>query len=125
MKFLLLGFVCLATICPLFSGCDQRSINKSAFDKAQPEVKQIWEKALAASKSHNYLAANTNFVSLLQGNITPEQLVATQDALANLHEQMFAAAAKGDPAAKTAVAALNAMATNGIHHGRVPAGKPN
>lgn len=88
------------------ASCDSRSVNKAAFDSAKPELLQIWQTALSASKAGDYVCANTNFVSLISRDITPNQLVAVQDALADLNERMHVAAAKGDPAAKAALVAL-------------------
>ncbi len=93
-------------LCVFFAGCDQRNVNKSAFDSAKPEVKQTWQAALAASKANNYLSASTNFLSLISRDITPTQLVAVQDAMAGLTERMYQAAAKGDAGAKAALDAL-------------------
>jgi len=113
------GIACLTTICFLLNGCDRRTVNKSAFDKAEPEIRQIWESGLTASKSNNYLAAQSNLVSLLRRDITPEQLVALQDALAVLHEHMFDAASKGDASALKAVEAFKTMAAERTPQGRV------
>lgn len=88
------------------SGCDSRAVNKAAFDSAKPELQQVWQRALAASKANEYFRASTNFVSLLSRDLTPDQLVAVQDALANLNERIHTAAAKGDSKAKDALSAL-------------------
>jgi hypothetical protein len=106
MKFT--RMILLAAVCALLNGCNDRSVNQAVFASAQPEVKQTWDKALAASKANDYVTASTNLVSLLGRGISPEQMVEVQNALAALNERMYAAAAKGDAAAQKAVETLKA-----------------
>ncbi len=102
LKILLPGIALVLVVVGLM-GCDSRSVDKSAFNSAKPELQQIWRTGLEASKASDYVRANTNFLSLLSRNITPNQLVAVQDALASLNERMHTAAAKGNQAAREAV----------------------
>ena len=120
MKKFFAGMVSLAVVCVLLNGCGRGDFNRSVFRAAQPEVKQTWERALAASQADDYLGANTNLVSLLGRDITPEQLVAVQNALSALNERMYAAAAKGDESARKAVAALKARQPPNRTRGGVP-----
>jgi hypothetical protein len=90
----------LACTCILLSACGNNDYRLSAkdmaaFKDATPEMKLEWEKGLKADKANDYLAASTNFRSLLSQNITPDQLVALQTALGGLNERMNNAAAKG------------------------------
>ena len=109
MKKIFAGIGSLAVVCVLLNGCGQGDFDRSAFRAAPPDVKQTWERALAASQADDYLGANTNLVSLLGRGITPDQLVAVQNALSALNARMYAAAAKGDESARKAVEALKAM----------------
>lgn len=120
MKNFFAGIVSLAVVCVLLNGCGQGNANRPAFRAAPPDVKQTWERALAASQTDDYLGAHTNLVSLLGRDITPEQLVAVQNALSALNERMYAAAAKGDESARKAVAALKAMAQPNRTRGGMP-----
>jgi hypothetical protein len=112
----LTGMLCLAAGL-LFSGCGDNthklsSADLAAFSTAAPEIKQIWERGLTASKAKDYLAAQTNFTTLLNGEITAEQLSALQLALGDLNQRMHEAAAKGDAAAQKALEALKASGSS-------------
>ena len=89
----------------LFAACGGGP-DKSAFNNAAPELKQVWNVAVAADQANDYLAAHTNYISLLSKPISPEQLLAVQDALRGLNERMQSAVAKGDAAAQKAVEEL-------------------
>jgi hypothetical protein len=102
---------CFSTIsaillCLMLAGCDQSGVNKGAFDSAPPDVKQAWEKGLAASTANDYVTASQAFNSLLHGALQADQLVSVQAALSTLNRNMNAAAAKGDPAAQKALETL-------------------
>jgi hypothetical protein len=108
MKTGIVRFLSVVAAGILLAGCDDDTGKPSAsdravFNQAAPEMKQVWDKAIAADKANDYLAANTNFVSLLKREITPEQLLAVQSALASLNARMNKAAAKGDAAALKAM----------------------
>lgn len=94
-------FACLLAALMLVA-CGSQS-DKSAFKNAAPELKQVWDQAVTADKANNYLAANTNYFSLLSREISAEQFVLVQSALGALNGRMQAAAAKGDAAAQQAV----------------------
>jgi hypothetical protein len=108
VKSIFIQFGVLAVFCLLFNGCGNKAA-KSAFDSASPAIKACWSQALAEDQSNNYLAANTNLVSLLRDNITPEQLSAVQITLSSLNERMNNAAARGDADAQKALDTLKAM----------------
>jgi hypothetical protein len=63
MKNPLLTIACLTAATLLFAACG--GPDKSAFNNAAPDVKQVWNQAIAADKANNYVAANTNYVSLM------------------------------------------------------------
>jgi hypothetical protein len=103
-KFLSLAFS-LTFASFLLGGCggDAYQLSKeelAAFKAAPPEVKQAWEKGLAADKANDYLTASTNYRRLLTQPITSEQLVAVQTALGGLNYRINEAAANGDVSAR-------------------------
>jgi len=100
MKKKLLTIVCLTAAALLFAGCG--GPDKSAFNNAAPEVKQVWNQAIAADQANDYVAANTNYTALLSRDVSSEQLAAVQSALRALNQRMQAAATKGDAAAQKA-----------------------
>jgi len=108
MKKPLLTLVCLAAAAGLFAACGGGP-DKSAFKSASPEIKQVWNTALAADGANDYVAANTNYVSLLSQPISADQVAAVQSALRALNERMQAALAKGDPSAQKAVDQLKSL----------------
>jgi hypothetical protein len=89
-------------------GCGQSSIklsssNKAAFEKAPPEVKQVWESALAADKANDYLKAQQSLDSLSQMALSEEQKQALEKERAAFGQRLWQAAEKNDPAAVKAV----------------------
>jgi hypothetical protein len=103
-------FVCALL---LLGGCGDNGYKltgkeKAAFKDSTPEMRQLWENGLKADSANDYLTASTNFRSLLNQQITPEQLLAVQTALGNLNNRMNDAAAKGDVSAQKALDALKA-----------------
>jgi hypothetical protein len=73
-----------------------------AFDQASPELKQTWAAALEASKTNDYVTAETLLYGLLGQQPTAEQTDAIRKEIAALDARLRAAVAKGDPAAKAA-----------------------
>ena len=96
------------------AGCGSQ-IDKSAFNDAAPELKQAWARAITADKMDDYLAANTNYVSMLRQPISPTQLVTVQSALAQLNARMNEAAAKGDAKAQKALKFLQEPKMPGVN----------
>ena len=96
------------------AGCGSQ-IDKSAFNDAAPELKQAWARAITADKMDDYLAANTNYVSMLRQPISPTQLVTVQSALAQLNARMNEAAAKGDAKAQKALKLLQEPKMPGVN----------
>jgi len=117
MKKPLMTLGCLTAAALLFAACGGGP-DKSAFTNAAPEVKQVWSVAVAADQANDYLAANTNYVSLLSRPISPDQLVAVQSALRALNERMRNAVAKGDAAAQKAVEELKKLQASQAAPGR-------
>jgi len=111
MKKQILTIACLTTAALLFVACGAGP-DKSAFKSAAPEIKQVWDRAIAADQANNYVAANTNYASLLSRDVSADQLVAVQTALGSLNERMNAAATKGDAAAQKALDELKSLRGN-------------
>ena len=81
------------------------------FDKAPPEIKAAWEKAVAADKTNDYVTAIVEYKTILQQQDTlPRELVkAAEEASGKVLQRVVAASQKGDPAARDAIAALGTM----------------
>ena len=88
-------------------GCGKAQSNesseKTAFEKAPPEVKQVWESALAADKANDYLKAQQSLDSLGQMTLSEEQKQALEKERAAFGQRVWQAAEKNDPAAVKAV----------------------
>jgi len=113
MNKTVIRFLSLAA-CVLLAGCSEdsqklSSSDRAIFNHAAPEIKQVWDRALASDHANDYLVANTNFVSLLSREISPEQLLAVQSALASLNARMNKAAANGDATALKAIENLKSL----------------
>lgn len=74
-----------------------------AFDSAPPEAKQAWDKALAAEKAKDYVAAQTAFASLGQMILSDQQRKILDDERAAFGQRLTQAADKDDPAAVQAL----------------------
>jgi hypothetical protein len=103
-----LGLVLAAGI--FCAGCGPGSVkltsgDRQAFEQAAPDVKQTWERALAADKANDYLNAQTLLDSLEQMTLNEPQKQALQKQREAFNERVWKAAEKNDPAAVKAVQA--------------------
>jgi len=91
----------------MFVGCSS-SADQNAFEKASPEIKANWDRALAADKANDYFTASTSYANVLKEEIklTPQQLALLESTSRALTQRMMAAAESGDPAAKQALVKL-------------------
>jgi hypothetical protein len=92
----------------LATGCGERTAKLTAeqgkaFDTAPAEVKQTWEKGLAAEKANDYVAAQTAFDNLKTMYLSDPQSKALDAERAAFGVQLMKAADKNDP---TAIQAL-------------------
>lgn len=92
----------------LVAGCGQHvtkvtAEQNKAFDSAPAEVKQTWEKALAADKANDYVNAAAALDSLRKMTLSDQQSQALEAERAAFGERLMQAAEKGDPAAVQAV----------------------
>jgi len=105
--------VCLLALgCAVFSGCAKKTAaNQEAFSNAAPEIKQIWDKAVADDKANDYVAAVTGYRSLMaqRASLSAEQLAAVNAAALAINQRLYAAANRGDAAAKAASLKLVGM----------------
>ena len=88
----------------LCAGCGEKtsqlnSEQSKAFAGATPEVKQAWEKALAADKAGNFEAAVTAMDSLKTMSLSELQVQALEAERFAFGERLMAAVNKNDPAA--------------------------
>ncbi len=100
---LVLGLVFL--IC---TGCGNGSVKlsaseSSAFDSAPADLKQQWEKALAADKLNDYATAQTLLDGLLQVQLNDDQKQALNKERDGFSQRLLAAADKNNPAAIKAI----------------------
>jgi hypothetical protein len=102
-----LALVVAAVIC---LGCGKGSIklsssDKQAFEQANAEVKQAWERALAADKAKDYATAQSQLDNLAQMQLTEPQKQALATEREAFNQRLWQAAEKNDPAAVKAVQA--------------------
>ena len=91
-----------------FTGCGERapqlnSDQRKAFDSASPEVKQLWEKALAADQTNDYVNAAATLDGLKKLTLTDAQSQALDAERIAFGHRLMQAAEKNDPAAIQAV----------------------
>lgn len=99
---------CLAVVSLLAAGCGDHapqltSEQSKSFDSAPPEVKQVWDKAIAADKANDYETAGALLDSLLKMNLTDQQKQALNAERNAFSERLMKAVDKNDPAAIKAV----------------------
>jgi len=94
----------------LLAGCGKKALvnanDTQVFDKASPELKQMWQIALEASKTNDYVTAEMVLYRMSRPELTPEQREAISRHLTDLTVRLNEAVVKGDPAAKAAVEEL-------------------
>ena len=103
----ILGFSLILT-----AGCGPKvpklsSSDLKAFDSAPAEVKQTWEKALAADKANDYVNAQNLLDSLAKMQLSNDQSNALQIESGTFGARLWQAAEKNDPAAVKAVQEIN------------------
>ena len=102
----ILGLSLLAAGCGKGNG----SANARDFDQAAPEIKTLWETAVAADKANDYYTASVSYGQIMakESQLTPKQdkeLIAASQAMS---QRMMDAVDKGDAAAKAAVVKIMA-----------------
>jgi hypothetical protein len=105
----LLALMLLAT-----TGCGDSSAKltakeSDAFANAPAEIRQQWDKAIAADKAGDYSAAQISLDALTQLQLDEEQKQALEKERADFGQRLMAAAEKNDPAAVKAVQESNKL----------------
>lgn len=90
------------------TGCGDKSAKltateANAFATAPAELKQQWDKALAADKAKDYLTAQTLLDGLMQQPLNEAQKAALEKERADFGTRLWAAAEKNNPDAIKAV----------------------
>jgi hypothetical protein len=80
-----------------------------AFENAPPEVKEAWNKALAADAATNYTDALSLLKNLRTMQLNEAQLIALDKETTDFNQRLFDAAAKNDPAAVQAVQIMHSQ----------------
>ena len=94
------------------AGCGSRSLdqNSKAFASAPAPLKESWTKAVACVRSKDYAGAAPLLFNLRTQSLTPDQSAAVEAAVKTVTEELWAAADRGDPAAKQAIEDLKKRA---------------
>jgi len=96
----------------VFFGCAKKTASGSqAFAGASPELKEIWDHAVAADQTNGYVAAITGYHSLMaqKAKLTDDQITALNAAALAINRRLYAAVNSGDAAAKDASLQLVGM----------------
>jgi hypothetical protein len=107
----------LALTLVLGAGCGNDSVKLTSseskvFDSAPAEVKQAWEKALAADKANDYTNAQSLLDSLQQMQLNDDQKQALEKERTAFGQRVWAAAEKNDPAAVKVIQTQNSRRRN-------------
>jgi len=88
-------------------GCGKKTASiaakSKAFDGAPVTVRETWNAAVARAGTNDYAGASGLLVGLRRQQLTPAQTEAVESALTTVMETVYAAAERGDPAAKAAI----------------------
>ena len=94
----------------LLAGCGKTAPapadDPQVFDKAAPELKQMWQIALEASKTNDYVTAEMVLYRLSRPELTPEQRQAVKDVITQVQKQINAMANRGSADAQNAAGDL-------------------
>mgnify|MGYP001191669964 CR=1 FL=1 len=106
-----MGLLLIAGIALAGCGKSGSGAGGGGFDKAPPEIKAAWEKAVAADRTNDYVTAIVGYKAILQERDTlPRELVkAAEEASGKVFQRVVAASQKGDPDARDAMATLGTI----------------
>jgi hypothetical protein len=90
------------------SGCGKGTgsgpVNAKAFDNAIPEAKVMWEKALTAAGTNDYVPAVLMCRTLAaREDLTPDQKTTVENKLSDIYDKMNSKAGNGDKQAQAAI----------------------
>ena len=94
------------------AGCGRSGAGDAkSFDAAPPDLKAVWEKAVAADKTNDYVGAVLGYKEILshRDTLAPPQVKAVEGASGKLYQRLADAATQGDAPAREALATLGAM----------------
>lgn len=96
----------------VLAGC-HKAINGNAFAGATPEIKAVWDKAVAADKANDYDTAISGYRQLLRerDQLSADQIKTVQDASNEFYQHLAEAARGGDAGARKAL--VNAFQSGG------------
>jgi hypothetical protein len=93
-----------------FAGCGKggSGTSGSGFDKAAPEIKAAWDKAVAADKANDYAPAILGYKQILlqRDQLSERQVKVVEEASGKLFQRLIEASSTGDPAARQALSQL-------------------
>jgi len=96
--------------CLLAMGCGRGGTRGGAdgFNSATPELKAVWDAAVAADKTNGYVPAVLGYKQILlqRDQLSPNQVKAVEEASSRIFQRLVEASTKGDPAAKQALSQL-------------------
>lgn len=105
-----LQLVLLSTAClVLLIGCGEKKLGQltsaeaKAFDQAPAEAKQQWTSAVEATRTNDYVGAQTLLFGLLNQELSTDQKAAVQKQMGIVNDNLYAALEKGDPEAQKAM----------------------
>lgn len=82
------------------------AVPQQVFDNSVPELKQVWDRALEADRTNDFVGAQTLLYALTRSRLTPSQDQAVRGEMATVSKRMSDLAEKGDPAALKALEEL-------------------
>ena len=100
-------FVLFIALVALVASCSKSpssiSGRSKVFDSAPVAVKESWARAVACAQTNDYAGATILMWGLRKQELTPAQSAAVEASLKTVMEAMYAAADRGDLAAKKAI----------------------
>jgi len=110
---LLIGLNHVLQLCVLLmaglaaAGC-HKTVTQAGFDNAAPEIKVLWDTSVAADKANDYNTAIRGYRQIIDqpAQLSAGQIELAKEASRKLLERLMQASAKGDLAARQALAAL-------------------
>ena len=103
-----IGLLLAAAIAVAGCGRGGSSTGSKSLDRAAPEIKAAWDKAVAADRANDYAPAVTGYKQILlqRDQLSPAQLKVVESAYGKLMQRLMEAAGKGDLAARQALTVL-------------------
>jgi hypothetical protein len=100
---LFVATILAALLCGCGRNPSKAALDPKAFDAAAPEVKQVWDQAMAAAAGNDLGSAITTLRLLSRQDISQQQREAVHSALVVYEAKVREDAKRGDPAAHKAM----------------------